>query len=83
MFQEVVNLDLSHFELAAPAILTILMMPLSFSISTGIGLGLIVLSVLSLVSPSVRQATLVSHVLAIIFLFPLTNMIVASWCGGH
>ena len=50
MFQEVVNLDLSDFEMSAPAILTILMMPLSFSISTGIGLGLIMLSALSLVS---------------------------------
>ena len=83
MFQEVVNLDLRHFELAAPAILTILMMPLSFSISTGIGLGLIVLSVLSLVSPSVRQATLVSHVLAIIFLLHFFEPLIVNWFGGR
>ena len=48
MFQDVTELDLRDFEMAAPAILTILMMPLSFSISTGIGLGLIMLSVLSI-----------------------------------
>ena len=40
MFQQVTDLDLRDFGLAAPAILTILLMPLSFSISTGIGLGL-------------------------------------------
>ena len=56
MFQEVVHLDLSDFQMAAPSILTILMMPLSFSISTGIGLGLIMLSVFSLVSGTGRQS---------------------------
>ena len=56
MFQEVVHLDLSDFQLAAPSILTILMMPMSFSISTGIGLGLIMLSVFSLGSGSLGQS---------------------------
>jgi adenine/guanine/hypoxanthine permease len=68
MFQEVVHLDLSDFQLAAPSILTILMMPLSFSISTGIGLGLIMLSVLSLGSGAFGKAIAVTHLLAFIFL---------------
>ena len=68
MFQEVVHLDLSDFQVAAPSILTILMMPLSFSISTGIGLGLIMLSVLSLGSGSFGKATAITHILAFIFL---------------
>ena len=59
---------LSDFQLAAPSILTILMMPLSFSISTGIGLGLIMLSVLSLGSGSFGKATAITHILAFIFL---------------
>ncbi len=82
MFQEVVHLDLSDFQVAAPAILTILMMPLSFSISTGIGLGLIVLSVLSLVSTTGRQATAVTHVLAIIFLLHFLEPLIVRWLGG-
>ncbi len=82
MFQEVVHLDLSDFQVAAPAILTILMMPLSFSISTGIGLGLIVLSVLSLVSTTRRQATAVTHVLAIIFLLHFLEPLIVRWLGG-
>jgi AGZA family xanthine/uracil permease-like MFS transporter len=82
MFQEVVHLDLSDFQVAAPAILTILMMPLSFSISTGIGLGLIVLSVLSLVSTTRRQATAVTYVLAIIFLLHFLEPLIVRWLGG-
>ncbi|HEY5777631.1 MAG TPA: NCS2 family permease [Terrimicrobiaceae bacterium] len=79
MFEEVVNLDLRNFEMAAPAILTILMMPLSFSISTGIGLGLIMLSALSLVSKTGRQATAVTHVLAIIFLLHFFEPLIVRW----
>jgi AGZA family xanthine/uracil permease-like MFS transporter len=83
MFEEVVNLDLRNFEMAAPAILTILMMPLSFSISTGIGLGLIMLSALSLVSKTGRQATAVTHVLAIIFLLHFFEPLIVRWVGGR
>jgi AGZA family xanthine/uracil permease-like MFS transporter len=79
MFQDVVDLDLREFELAAPAILTVLMMPLSFSISTGIGLGLIMLSVLSIASGKVRKATPVTHALAAIFLLHFFEPLIAQW----
>jgi adenine/guanine/hypoxanthine permease len=82
MFQEVVHLDLSDFQLAAPSILTILMMPLSFSISTGIGLGLIMLSILSLGSVPPRKATAVTHLLAIIFLLHFLEPLIVRWLGG-
>ena len=82
MFQEVVNLDLSDFHVSAPAILTILMMPLSFSISTGIGLGLIMLSALSLVSGTGRKATAVTHVLALIFLLHFFEPLIVRWLGA-
>jgi adenine/guanine/hypoxanthine permease len=81
MFQEVVHLDLSDFQLAAPSILTILMMPLSFSISTGIGLGLIMLSVLSLGSGSLGKATAVTHILAVIFLLHFFEPLILRWIG--
>jgi adenine/guanine/hypoxanthine permease len=81
MFQEVVHLDLSDFQLAAPSILTILMMPLSFSISTGIGLGLIMLSVLSLGAGPLGKATAVTHILAIIFLLHFFEPLILRWIG--
>jgi adenine/guanine/hypoxanthine permease len=81
MFQDVVDLDLREFEIAAPAILTVLVMPLSFSISTGIGLGLIMLSVLSIASGKVRKATPVTHALAAIFLLHFFEPLIARLLG--
>jgi AGZA family xanthine/uracil permease-like MFS transporter len=79
MFQQVVDLDLRDFGRAAPAVLTILMMPLSFSISTGIGFGLIMLSVLSIASAKTRNSTPVTHVLAAIFLLHFFEPLMARW----
>jgi AGZA family xanthine/uracil permease-like MFS transporter len=41
MMQSVVEIDMTHFETAAPAVLTIFAIPLTFSIAQGIGIGLI------------------------------------------
>jgi AGZA family xanthine/uracil permease-like MFS transporter len=41
MMQSVVEIDMSEFETAAPAVLTIFAIPLTFSIAQGIGMGLI------------------------------------------
>lgn len=68
MFEGVVDLDFGRFEIAAPTVLTILTMPLAYSISTGIGLGLIVLSVLALATGHRREVTGITYVLAGIFL---------------
>ncbi|HZC58691.1 MAG TPA: solute carrier family 23 protein [Chthoniobacterales bacterium] len=48
MFESVSEIDLSRFEACAPAILTLMAMPMTFSISTGIGLGLITLAAVTL-----------------------------------
>jgi AGZA family xanthine/uracil permease-like MFS transporter len=68
MFEGVVDLDFRRFEIAAPAVLTILTMPLAYSISTGIGLGLIVLSVLALGTGRRREVTGLTYGLAVVFL---------------
>ncbi|HEY5080129.1 MAG TPA: NCS2 family permease, partial [Opitutaceae bacterium] len=41
MMQSVVEIDMTDFETAAPAVLTIFAIPLTFSIAQGIGIGLI------------------------------------------
>ncbi|HXQ79733.1 MAG TPA: NCS2 family permease [Opitutaceae bacterium] len=41
MMQSVVEIDMTNFETAAPAVLTIFAIPLTFSIAKGIGIGLI------------------------------------------
>jgi AGZA family xanthine/uracil permease-like MFS transporter len=41
MMQSVIEIDMNDFETAAPAVITIVCIPLTFSIAKGIGLGLI------------------------------------------
>ncbi len=48
MFESVAEIDLRRFEIAAPAVLTLLAMPVTFSISTGMGIGLIAAVVIAL-----------------------------------
>ena len=79
MFQDVVELDLGDYEIAAPALVTILMTPLAFSISSGIGLGLIVLSALSLASGKRHGITLFTHGLAAVFLLHFFEPLIARW----
>lgn len=68
MFEAVTDLDLSRFATAVPALLTILAIPLTYSISSGIGLGLIALTALSFGAGRSREATPVTHLLAVVFL---------------
>ena len=76
------RLDLGDYEIAAPALVTILMMPLAFSISCGIGLGLIVLSALSLASGKRHGITLFTHGLAAVFLLHFFEPLIARWMAG-
>ncbi len=48
MFESVSEIEVHRFENAAPAILTLMFMPMTFSISTGIGVGIIALVALRL-----------------------------------
>ncbi len=55
MFESVSEIDLRRFEIAAPAVLTLLAMPLTFSISSGMGVGLIAAVVIALGSGRGRE----------------------------
>ena len=41
MFRNVARIDLSRAEIAVPAFLTVVLMPLSYSISTGLAFGFV------------------------------------------
>ncbi|MFZ4681315.1 MAG: NCS2 family permease [Terrimicrobiaceae bacterium] len=82
MFEGVTDLDLRKFEIAAPAILTILTMPLTFSISTGIGIGLIALAALGIGAGHARQITAVTYVLAAIFLLHFLEPLILRLLGS-
>jgi AGZA family xanthine/uracil permease-like MFS transporter len=68
MMQSVAEIDLGDFREALPAVLTLLAIPLMFSIAEGIGLGLIAAAVLALGTGSPRRLNAVGYALAVIFL---------------
>jgi AGZA family xanthine/uracil permease-like MFS transporter len=62
------EIDWSDFTEAVPAFLTILLMPLSFSIATGIALGFIVYPFMKLFKGEARKVHPIIYVLAILFI---------------
>jgi AGZA family xanthine/uracil permease-like MFS transporter len=67
MMQSVVEIDMSRFEVAAPAVLTIFAIPMTFSIAQGIGIGLICSALLSVGLGRAREVGLVGYVVAAMF----------------
>ena len=67
MLQSVVEIKMDEFETAAPAMLTILCIPLTFSIAEGIGIGLIAAALLALATGKTRQFPVTGYVIAAIF----------------
>jgi AGZA family xanthine/uracil permease-like MFS transporter len=71
MMQGVVDLELRDFIRAVPSILTIVLMPLTFSISEGLALGFIFYCGLMLLAGRWREVSLTGWILGVIFLLHL------------
>jgi adenine/guanine/hypoxanthine permease len=67
MMQSITEIDMADFKVAAPAVLTIAAIPLTFSIAEGIGIGLIAAAVLALGLGEARRLTLLGYVIATVF----------------
>ncbi|MEO7414312.1 MAG: NCS2 family permease [Opitutaceae bacterium] len=67
MMQSVIEIDMKDFAAAAPAVLTILMIPLTFSIAEGIGIGLICAALLALALGQPKKVTAFGYAIALIF----------------
>ncbi len=67
MMQSVIEIDMADFKIAAPAVLTILGIPLTFSIAEGIGLGLISAALLAVGLGEPKKMTTVGYIVAAIF----------------
>jgi AGZA family xanthine/uracil permease-like MFS transporter len=67
MMQSVIEIDMKDFTVAAPAVLTILAIPLTFSIAEGIGLGLISAVVLAVALGRPKSITPVGYAVAGVF----------------
>jgi AGZA family xanthine/uracil permease-like MFS transporter len=68
MMQGLAELDLRDFEKAAPAFVTILAMPLAFSISEGIAFGLLTYVGLKVGTGKFSEVGVVTYILAVLFL---------------
>jgi adenine/guanine/hypoxanthine permease len=83
MFEAVAEIDLRRFEIAAPAILTLMAMPMTFSISTGMGIGLIAAVAIGLASGRHRSSlTPFTICLAVVFLLHFMEPLIFRWIGG-
>ena len=67
MVQSAVEIDMRDFATAAPAVLTLLAIPLTFSIAEGIGLGLMAAVILAVGTGRARTLSLFTYLIALIF----------------
>ncbi len=67
MLQSVTEIKMDDFKVAAPAMLTILCIPLTFSIAEGIGLGLIAAALLALTTGRAKDFPVTGYIIAGIF----------------
>jgi len=67
MITPILKIDLEDFTEAIPAFLTIIIMPLSYSIADGIIFGMLAYVILKILSGKHKEVSLVMYVLAILF----------------
>jgi AGZA family xanthine/uracil permease-like MFS transporter len=68
MMQGAAEIDFRDFSKAVPAVVTLIMIPLTFSISEGIGLGIIVYVGFMLATHRARNVSILAYILAVLFL---------------
>jgi AGZA family xanthine/uracil permease-like MFS transporter len=79
MLQSITEIKMDDFATAAPVALTVLAIPLTFSIAEGIGLGLIATAILALATGRGRSLTALGYGIAAVFfleffhLFPFSG----------
>ncbi len=72
MMGPVTGINFDDFQKSIPAFLTLIMMPLTFSVATGIMWGIIAHVIISLATGKTRELTIISYILAAIFIAKLS-----------
>jgi len=67
MMQSAVEIDMRDFATAAPAVMTLLAIPLTFSIAEGIGLGLLATVLMALGTGRARSLPVSTYLIALVF----------------
>ncbi|HVU23577.1 MAG TPA: NCS2 family permease [Opitutus sp.] len=71
MMQSVIEIDMKDFKIAAPAVITLLAIPLTFSVAEGLGLGLICAALLAVATGKPKEMSTVGYVVAGVFFLDL------------
>ncbi|PIF02674.1 MAG: guanine permease, partial [Draconibacterium sp.] len=78
MMSPVQNINLDDFTEAIPAFLTIIMMPLTYSIADGVIFGLVTYVVLKLFTGRYKELSILMYILAILFFIKLWGADIAA-----
>ena len=68
MMSQITEIDFSRFDIALPAFMTIVIMPFTYSIANGIGVGFVTYALLALCSGRAREVHPLLYVVAALFL---------------
>lgn len=71
MMQSVIEIDMKDFKIAAPAVITLLAIPLTFSVAEGLGLGLVCAALLAIATGEAKKISTVGYIVAAIFFLDL------------
>ncbi len=75
MIESITKIDFKKLQIAIPAFFTIIMMPLSYSISTGIEFGFIFYSIISIYTKHFKDVSIIVYIFS--FLFMLKYILMA------
>lgn len=67
MMEPILKIDLTDFTEAIPAFLTIIMMPISYSISEGIVFGMLSYTILKTLTGKAKEVSIVMYILSLVF----------------
>lgn len=79
MLQSVTEIDMGDFSVVVPAMLTLMAIPLTSSVSLGIGLGLIAAAVLALATGKPRSFSPMGYAIAAVFFLEFFHLFPFRW----
>ncbi len=68
MFENISSIDFKNLQIAIPAFFTIVMMPLGYSITTGIEMGFIFYSLISIYTKHTKDVSVIIYIFSFIFI---------------
>ncbi len=81
MIQSLKDIDWSNFREAFPVLITMIIMPLTYSITNGIGFGFILYTALAVFSGAARKVHWLMYLSSLAFLLYFLSTFLQSWIG--